>query len=478
MLVQQPINSIQLYQEGDTPRDKRKHGLTQSAIVTTGGIGLVVAGLGFVGVPLISLTGIGAMGFAAIGVGLVAVDWVLQHEIWEQEDLNGGPDYQIVDSLPVQAIQATRVSLAATVPLNRPTVEPSINEAVTVLESPTKPLAPTVRNVPVETQVEIPTTVEVVEPIQNVKQSNFVPGKIRPLLDRITNVAGFVPSRLFTGASRSGKSQLASDSATTVRMEKPGATIYYMSAGFKLSEDGWYWAAADHIAGYDLKRLKPEEIKAAYEHWSAMFDDFRDNEKYSMECPKILIIDELNSIIAAAPMAGPVGETVKTKVKNHITFAGSTGGKDGYVVWGIAPIGDCLGLGVSRGQVSALNPVFVGVYGDDWNATVFKTASPNGLAPSQTPIGFRNGERVVGIGGNWESLPVSQNLAKTLVKVESKVTLEEPEVDVEELANKVIEMMRDMSNRGLDTSEIQGKLASLTEDNGVKILQSILMVGA
>jgi hypothetical protein len=251
-------------------------------------------------------------------------------------------------------------------------------------------------------------------PIAAPTQTAILPRVQAPLLTRITKVGGFLPSRLFIGASRTGKSQVASDALSQVRTEYPDASIYYLSAGFKEAEDGWYWAAANHVAGYALKDMKPEAVRGAYEHWASLIEAFRDNTDYSSTKPKVLVVDELDSIMAFADGAGNSGKHVVTLLINTLTAASSTGAKDGFIMWALAPVGDCAGLGLTRGKVSAMNPVFVAFNGQEWNEATYKTAAANGLAPATRPQGFREGDRVIGIGGNWELLPPSPKLAQSI----------------------------------------------------------------
>ncbi len=251
-------------------------------------------------------------------------------------------------------------------------------------------------------------------PIAAPTQTAILPRVQAPLLSRITKVGGFLPSRLFIGASRTGKSQVASDALSQVRKDYPDASIYYLSAGFKEAEDGWYWAASNHVAGYALKDMKPEAVRGAYEHWASLIEAFRDNTDYSSDKPKVLVVDELDSIMAFAEGAGNSGKHVVKLLINTLTAASSTGAKDGFIMWAIAPVGDCAGLGLSRGKVSAMNPVFVAFNGQEWNEATYKTAAANGLAPATRPQGFREGDRVIGIGGNWELLPPSPKLAQSI----------------------------------------------------------------
>ena len=232
----------------------------------------------------------------------------------------------------------------------------------------------------------------------------------RGLLDRMVNVGGFLSSRLIVGASRSGKSQLASDAIATVRKKHPNATIYYVSAGCKPGEDSWYWNPVDHFAGYNFLDMRPEEIRGAYEHWLALLDGF-DSFPYSLTEPKIFIVDELDSIMKKAG-ASESGKLFVDQLKGRMQSAASMGAKSGYVIWGISPVAGMASLDLTRDQASTFNPVFVAIAGRDWNQTAYINARSNGLAPRQLPQGFPDGTRVVGIGGEWEALPESPKLAK------------------------------------------------------------------
>jgi hypothetical protein len=232
---------------------------------------------------------------------------------------------------------------------------------------------------------------------------------IRPLLDRIINIDGFVPSRLGIGAARSGKSQLFSDAGTLLRSKYPAAQIYYVSAGYLESEDGHYWRFANEVAGYSFRDMSPDERTKAYQHWTEMLLSF-DDAPYSMDNPKIFIVDELNSVMTFGEES-KVGKNFVKALKDKLVLASSLGAKSGYVLWGIAPIGGMAGLNLTRDQASAFNPIYVGKFGSNWNATAYKNAAANGLAPGIPPTGFSENERIVGIGGEWESLPQTQNLA-------------------------------------------------------------------
>jgi hypothetical protein len=229
------------------------------------------------------------------------------------------------------------------------------------------------------------------------------------LLSRIISIGGFLPSRLFVGASRSGKSQVASDAGALARQKYPNATIFYISAGYKPEEDDNYWRFANHVAGYAFKDMTPEQRRSAYEHWLKILDEFH-GCAYSRENPKLLIADELDTIMTFAGDSES-GKLVAKNLTDKLTFAGSVGAKDGFVVWAIAPVGDMGSLGLTRGKSSAFNPVYVARFGSGWNSATYKTAAPNGLAPRNLPTGFRDDDRIVGIGGEWELLPQTQQLA-------------------------------------------------------------------
>ena len=232
---------------------------------------------------------------------------------------------------------------------------------------------------------------------------------IRSLLERVINIDGFVPSRLGIGAARCGKSQLFSDAGTLLRSEYPNAQIYYISAGYLESEDGYYWRFANEVAGYSFKDMTPDQRTKAYQHWTEMLLSF-DTANYSIENPKLFIVDELNSVMAFGDES-KIGKNFIKSLKDKLVLASSLGAKSGYVLWGIAPIGGMAGLNLTRDQASAFNPIYVGKFGSNWNATAYKNAAANGLAPGLPPTGFSENERIVGIGGEWETLPQTQNLA-------------------------------------------------------------------
>ena len=236
------------------------------------------------------------------------------------------------------------------------------------------------------------------------------PAPIRPLLDRIIDIDGYVPSRLGIGASRSGKSQLLSDAGASLRSKYPNSQMFYISAGFMLGEDDHYWRFANESAAYSFKDLSPEERVSAYKHWTEVLKAF-DAVPYDAKNPKVLIVDELNSVIRFGE-ASAIGKTFVKSLKDKLVLAASMGSKSGYVLWALAPIGGVAGLGLSRDEISAFNPIYVAKFGSNWNATTYKTASANGLAPGLPPSGFTENERIVGIGGEWESLPQSQFLSK------------------------------------------------------------------
>ena len=235
---------------------------------------------------------------------------------------------------------------------------------------------------------------------------------IRPLLERIINIDGFVPSWLGIGATRSGKSQLFSDAGTLLRSKHPNSQIYYISTGYLESEDAHHWKFASEVAGYSFKDMTVDQRTNAYQHWSEMLLSF-DTADYSIENPKVFIVDELNSVMAFGDES-EIGKSFVKALKDKLVSTSLLGAKSEYVLWAIAQIGGMASLNLTRGQASALNPIYVGKFGSNWNATAYKNAVANGLAPELPPTGFSENERIVGIDGGWESLPQTQNLIPTV----------------------------------------------------------------
>lgn len=278
-------------------------------------------------------------------------------------------------------------------------------------DEPTAPTEPDTRlNVPAFLRDTVPAPKTEGVAIQTARSTGAIAAPVRlELLERIISINGFLPSRLFVGGSRTGKSQLASDAGAKARQLYPEATIFYLSAGYTEVEDSDYWRFANHVAGYSFKDMKPEQIRGAYEHWMKLLDEF-DRCVYSREKPKLLIVDELNTVMTFGQNSNS-GKLFTEQLKGRLQLAASVGAKDGYCLWGIAPVGDMGSLCLSRGQTSAFNPVYVGIFGSAWNQTTYTTAVGNGLAPKIPPSGFREGDRIVGIGGEWELLPESKRLA-------------------------------------------------------------------
>ena len=182
-------------------------------------------------------------------------------------------------------------------------------------------------------------------------------------------------------------------------------------------EDDHYWRFANEAAAYSFKDLSPEERVLAYKHWTEILNAF-DQATYSATRPKVFIIDEINTIVRFGG-ASAIGKSFVKSMIDKLVLAASTGSKGGYVIWALAPIGGVAGLGLSRDEISAFNPLYVAKFGSNWNATTYQTAANNGIAPKILPSGFRENERIVGIGGEWESLPQSQFLSKQCVDFRS-----------------------------------------------------------
>jgi hypothetical protein len=233
----------------------------------------------------------------------------------------------------------------------------------------------------------------------------------------------FVISRLIIGASRTGKSQLASDGLGYIRLRYgTSVTIYYLSAGFIAEEDGRYWQMCDRVSGFYFPDMSDAGKRLAYKGWSKLIEEFTAIPS-NVEQPKILVIDELNSAISTAMRLGSEEANLFVQaVKGKLADVSSMGAKRGVSVWGLAPTGAMGDMGLTKANVSAMNPVFVAQIpsaSPGWNETVYQTAKTNGLAPRNPPTQDVIDEceslrltRIVGAGGKWLPLAQSPKIAE------------------------------------------------------------------
>lgn len=237
----------------------------------------------------------------------------------------------------------------------------------------------------------------------------------------------FVISRLVVGATRTGKSQLASDAAGLLRLRfGDKITIFYISAGYIEEEDGRYWQMCDRVSGFYFPDMSDAEKRLAYDDWAQLLDEF--NQVVSnVDSPKLLIVDELNSVMRSAlSLNSEKALTVFNAIKDKLASISSMGAKRGLSMWGIAPTGAMGDMELTRGNVTAMNPIFVAQRPDcdpGWNDVVYLTAKTNGMAPGKRPsedvwdkaraIGV---DRVVGVGGQWSPLMNTVNVCSQFAR--------------------------------------------------------------
>ncbi|MGG6269314.1 hypothetical protein [Leptolyngbya sp. AN03gr2] len=261
------------------------------------------------------------------------------------------------------------------------------------------------------------TTIDVVNSDTTMKNSSPSVSTPKPQ-DLGVNVAEkmasgrFVISRLIVGATRTGKSQLASDAAGLLRLRfGDKITLFYISAGYIEEEDGRYWRMCDRVSGFYFPEMSDTEKRLAYDSWAQLLDEFN-AVPASVDRPKLLIVDELNSVMRSAlGLNSEKAIQVFNAIKDKLASISSMGAKRGLSMWGIAPTGAMADMELTRGNVTAMNPIFVAQRPDcdpGWNDVVYLTAKTNGMAPGKRPsedvwdkaraIGI---ERVVGVGGQW-----------------------------------------------------------------------------
>lgn len=145
----------------------------------------------------------------------------------------------------------------------------------------------------------------------------------RSLLDRITDIDGYVPSRLTIGAPATGKSQLLSDAGTLLRLKFPNAQMVYISAGFMAGKDDYCWRFVNESAAYSFKDLTSEEKVFAYKRWTEILSTFHE-ASCDAKNPKILIVDEIDIIIRLGK-ASVIGQTFSKLLMDKLVLAATMG---------------------------------------------------------------------------------------------------------------------------------------------------------
>lgn len=274
---------------------------------------------------------------------------------------------------------------------------------------------------------------------QNMTQAQppVAPHNVRKIMNIAEMMAAgkFIISRIIIGASRTGKSQLASDALGFVRLRfGQNVTIFYISAGFIPEEDGRYWSMCDRVSGFYFPESSDTQKRLAYGVWNDLIEEFT-KVPSSVEQPKILVIDELNSVMGtAARLDSPIATQFVNGVKGKLADISSMGSKRGLVIWALAPTGAMGDLGLTKANVTAMNPIFVAqvpTATPGWNETTYLTAKNNGLAPERKPdrdvldeceeLGL---DRLIGVAGRWLPLMNSANVAARFASVSSHQSIQ------------------------------------------------------
>ncbi|GAP99090.1 hypothetical protein [Leptolyngbya sp. NIES-2104] len=274
---------------------------------------------------------------------------------------------------------------------------------------------------------------------QNMTQAQppVAPQNVRKIMNIAEMMAAgkFIISRIIIGASRTGKSQLASDALGFVRLRfGQNVSIFYISAGFIPEEDGRYWSMCDRVSGFYFPELSDTQKRLAYGVWNDLLEEFTTMPS-SVERPKILVIDELNSIMGTAVrLDSAIATQFVNGVKGKLADISSMGSKRGLVIWALAPTGAMGDLGLTKANVTAMNPIFVAqvpTATPGWNETTYLTAKNNGLAPERKPdrdvldeceeLGL---DRLIGVAGRWLPLMNSTKVAANFTSVSSHQSIQ------------------------------------------------------
>lgn len=252
----------------------------------------------------------------------------------------------------------------------------------------------------------------------------------------------FIKSQLFLGKTRSGKGLIASSAANWVKWLAEnkipawkGVEIWIFSAkdlAYPTADETGYWSGCDRVAYADFAGGSPELIAYAYERWHELFKQFR-----ALQKPKILILDEFDTIISVAESRKKTLPTAYGFTLELMEFArttASTGAGRNWAVWAIAPVADVTGLGLSRAKIRTFNRNLAGDL-SCWDYAFVNAALTNGIVAleptaEQIAVMQRKGlTHIVSIDGKWHESPsITPPSPDPAVKVRNEIKVENLQV--------------------------------------------------
>lgn len=312
--------------------------------------------------------------------------------------------------------------------------------------------------------------------VQDSPYDDIAASAIAPNVSEMIASSPWLLSRIIVGGSRTGKSFFV---AMTVRKlierykaEGKKLTIWVIS-GAKRDDEQWYWECCDRVAAIDMASESMSNIRNAYTHWCDVLDAFNRIASSQNE-PKMLIVDE------AAMIASTSEEISHDKavefwkcIKLKLTHLSSAGAATGQAMWMISPNAAMGSLKLTRADVGAVNPVFIG-YLPQWNEQVYMGATQNGLAPKNAPTDIEKREaiaagceRMVAMEGRWfqyphfdvpASAPRQQPQQQTINVEPTAQTEEKPQASTEDVAAKLLQWMQGTGQKYASNGAIPAKL--------------------
>ena len=195
-----------------------------------------------------------------------------------------------------------------------------------------------------------------------------------------------------------------------------------------MSVNQGYWSGCDRVAYADFAGGSPELIAYAYERWNELFKEFR-----ALQKPKILILDEFDTIISVAESRKkslPTAYGFTLELMEFTRTTASTGAGRNWAVWAIAPMADVTGLGLSRAKIRTFNRNLAGDLGS-WDYAFVNAALTNGIVASeptadQIAVMQRKGiTHIVSMDGKWHESPsITPPKSDPAVKARNEIKVE------------------------------------------------------
>ena len=200
----------------------------------------------------------------------------------------------------------------------------------------------------------------------------------------------YIRPLLLVGPSRSGKTLLAHQAGEELRRvygdRLSACYITPVRRADRFSDESHLFSWCDKVIRLPLmEETDPCVITDAYKQFDRALVGFI-RQISDQEHPKLFIADELSLLYLASKTENEMAKRFWGRLSNSIVAYASGGQAVGIAVWGMSPLGSVAHMGLERGAMSPLTPVYVSRFSDDgWNGNVFKGARTNNLTPDREP---------------------------------------------------------------------------------------------